>query len=124
MPDAPSTLGPAVRATEQFHFPFQSKAMIDQTTPLLESQNGHHAVSTLQAVTRWWTSVDHCVHVIDDDCRFLEAVGYVLKNVELRAEQYPSAARYLSTRTTHDADCIVLDLRMPDMSGVDLLKTL
>lgn len=89
-----------------------------------ESQNGHHPTSGDLLSAGWWLSVNHCVHAIDDDSQFLATLGEVLDGVQLHYERYPSAEQYLLTNETHGADCLLLDMRMPNMCGVELLKTL
>jgi two-component system, LuxR family, response regulator FixJ len=82
------------------------------------------AKSADRATDTWWSSVDHCVHVVDDDARFLEVMRYTLDSVEIRNRSYMSAEHFLATFTSHDADCVLLDLRMPGMDGLDLLQVL
>ena len=72
----------------------------------------------------WWVSVNHCVHVIDDDRRFLDVVEYSLQGAEIHAACYASAEHFLSMYESHDADCVLLDLRMPIMNGHGLLDAL
>jgi len=98
--------------------------MNDVHTLPLESQNGRNPTSDELLGGRWWLSVNHCVHAIDDDPRFLDALGETLDAFQLHSERYPSAEQYLLTGETHDADCVLLDMRMPNMCGVDLLEKL
>jgi FixJ family two-component response regulator len=64
------------------------------------------------------------VHAIDDDPHFLEIVTCVLHSADINVQQYPCAERFLATQESHDADCVILDLRMPNMGGMDLLETM
>jgi FixJ family two-component response regulator len=82
------------------------------------------APATETAAGFWWSSVNHCVHVIDDDARFLEVMRFTLQAVEVHNQCYVSAEHFLATYTSHDADCVLLDLRMPGMDGLGLLKAL
>lgn len=64
------------------------------------------------------------VHVIDDDVavrRFLEGL---IKSVSLRVETYASAREFLDAFDPGAPGCIVLDIRMPGMSGLELQREL
>ncbi len=91
---------------------------------MLEIQYRPNGSTASSATNRWWLSVDHCVHLIDDDCHFLQVAGSVLECADLRVERYPSAERFLTTHSVHDSDCVLLDMRMPNMTGIELLTTL
>src|SRR6476620_11943569 len=93
---------------------------------MLDVQPEHVACPSAidSAHPQWWLSVDHCVHAIDDDPQFLDIVSCVLQSFQLNVERYPCAERFLATSAMHDADCLLLDMRMPQMCGVDLLETL
>jgi len=64
------------------------------------------------------------VHIIDDD----EAVGRALtaltRSAGHEAATYPSATAFLETMANDDAGCVVTDVRMPHLSGLDLLREL
>jgi len=59
------------------------------------------------------------VHIVDDDAAFLVAVARLLKAAGYAVRMYPSAAELL-TNLGDDAGCVVADLRMPGMDGLDL----
>ena len=64
------------------------------------------------------------VFVVDDDPSIRTAVARLLGSVGLRAEGYPSAEAVLDRLTSNDAGCVVLDIRMPGPSGLDLQASL
>ncbi len=62
--------------------------------------------------------------VIDDDASVRRAIRRLVESVGLRVEAMGSAAEFLRTHR-HDApSCIILDVRLPEMSGLDLQSEL
>ncbi len=66
------------------------------------------------------TIKDSVVHIIDDDAEFLAALQLQLQSFGLTVESYFSAEHFLVTYRPHPVECMVLDLRMPGMDGVEL----
>jgi two-component system, LuxR family, response regulator FixJ len=64
------------------------------------------------------------VFVVDDDDPIREAIRWLLESVHLNVESYASAANFLQAYATPRAGCIILDVRMPGMSGLELLEEL
>lgn len=64
------------------------------------------------------------VHVIDDDEAMRESLSFLLDTAGLSARAYDSAAAFLEIAETLDGGCIVTDVRMPEMSGLDLVQRL
>ena len=62
--------------------------------------------------------------VVDDDHSMREAISWVLRSNGWRTETYDSAAAFLDSGIDRRPDCIVLDVRMPGMSGVELQRKL
>jgi FixJ family two-component response regulator len=60
------------------------------------------------------------VAVIDDDESVREALQGLLESVALKVELFGSVDDYLRTSKSHAPNCIVLDLRLPGPSGLDL----
>lgn len=60
------------------------------------------------------------VFVVDDDPGVRDAIRLLLRSVGLRAEVFPSAMSFLESYDAEAPGCIVLDLRMPGMSGIEL----
>jgi len=64
------------------------------------------------------------VHVIDDDDGMRESLAFLLKSARVPVATYDSAALFLDQLAKVPGGCIVTDVRMPGMSGIDLLKRL
>ena len=66
----------------------------------------------------------HPVYLVDDDEAVREAVGELLIVSGLACVTFASAAAFLAARTNHQFDCLVTDIRMPGMTGIDLIEHL
>ncbi len=67
------------------------------------------------------------VHVIDDDIQVREALCDLLESVDYNAVSYKSASDFLENMLPDEPACIVLDVRLPGTSGLELqeyLKTI
>src|SRR6188768_3647502 len=64
------------------------------------------------------------VHIIDDDEAMRESLAFLLKSAKVPVATYESAALFLNQLAKVQGGCVVTDVRMPDMSGIDLLKRL
>jgi two-component system response regulator FixJ len=64
------------------------------------------------------------VHVIDDDEAVREVLAFQLGSAGIDVQTYDSAAGFLKIAPTVQAGCIITDVRMPDLSGIDLLRRL
>src|SRR5258708_16284040 len=60
------------------------------------------------------------VYVLDDDERVREAVSCLLASLGLRTELFASAAEYLEFKKPDSPSCLILDLELPGMSGLEL----
>jgi len=60
------------------------------------------------------------VAIVDDDESVRRALEGLLKAVGLRAIGFPSAEEFLDSGQQHNTACLVTDIRMPGMSGLDL----
>jgi len=70
------------------------------------------------------TEDDAVVYVVDDDEPIREALKSLLRSVGLRAETYSSAREFLQSRRPDIPGCLVLDVRLPGLSGLDLQREL
>ena len=59
------------------------------------------------------------VLVVDDDVSVREALKNLLQSVDLEVEAFGSAAGFLQYKLPDTAACLVLDIRMPGVSGLD-----
>jgi len=64
------------------------------------------------------------VHVIDDDDALRDSLAFLLGAAKLEVKTYESAEAFLSALPGVNSGCIITDVRMPNMSGVDLLRKL
>jgi two-component system, LuxR family, response regulator FixJ len=64
------------------------------------------------------------VHLIDDDDAVRASLSFVLEMNDLPARTYASALEFLEVAGSVSSGCIVTDVRMPDMSGLDLVRRL
>jgi FixJ family two-component response regulator len=64
------------------------------------------------------------ITVVDDDAAIREAVQSLLRSVGLRAEGFASAPDYLQSGHLPDTACLIVDVRMPGMSGLELQQQL
>jgi two-component system response regulator FixJ len=64
------------------------------------------------------------VHVIDDDAAVRDSLLAVLDAAGIVARGYPSALAFLDDADGADDGCVVTDVRMPVISGLDLLRQL
>src|ERR1700692_4923384 len=60
------------------------------------------------------------VSVVDDEPSVRESLRWVLKSVKLEAEVYASGVELLENLRRSRAGCILLDVRMPGMSGIEV----
>ena len=60
------------------------------------------------------------VAVVDDDHSVRKALQRLLRTAQMDAEIYASAAEFLAVTATPEPDCLVLDVRMPVMTGPEL----
>ncbi|HXP44117.1 MAG TPA: response regulator [Candidatus Acidoferrales bacterium] len=66
--------------------------------------------------------LDAIVLVVDDDVSVREALGSLIRSAGLRVETFASAQEFLARPPIDAPGCLVLDVRLPDLSGLDLQK--
>ena len=64
------------------------------------------------------------VHVIDDDEAMRQSLAFLFRTARIHAETYESASAFLSALPQLKVGCVVTDVRMPGLSGLDLLRRL
>ncbi|HSC63283.1 MAG TPA: response regulator [Caldimonas sp.] len=64
------------------------------------------------------------VHVVDDDQSFLTAMARLLRASGFAARTHSSAREFLEQRCDDEPGCVVVDLRMPDLGGLELQAAL
>ena len=60
------------------------------------------------------------VAVVDDDESFRTALQRLLRSAGFRVRSFASAEDFLKSGQPHETGCLVADIRMPGMSGLDL----
>ena len=64
------------------------------------------------------------VFIVDDDRGMRQAIQDLVESVGLRAEAYATGQEFLRRKRTSDPSCLVLDVRLPQVSGLDLQRQL
>jgi FixJ family two-component response regulator len=64
------------------------------------------------------------VFIVDDDRGMRQAVQDLVESVGLRAESFATSQEFLSRQPTSEPSCLVLDVRLPQMSGLDFQRRL
>lgn len=67
---------------------------------------------------------DRLVHIIDDDEAMRDSLVFLLDTAGFSVDASPSAADFLKTVPNPRLGCIVTDIRMPDMTGLELIRVL
>ena len=68
---------------------------------------------------------DHpSVSIVDDDPEFCDSVARLLRSVGLHTRQFSSVSDFLSADPSDGPTCLVLDIRMPGGSGLELQRDL
>lgn len=70
------------------------------------------------------TNTVSTVFVVDDDNSLRDAISSLLRSVGHTVEMFQSAEDFLKHRNPDQPGCLVLDIRLPDTSGLELQKTL
>ncbi|MGL4286368.1 MAG: response regulator transcription factor, partial [Phreatobacter sp.] len=69
-------------------------------------------------------SASFTVFLVDDDVDVREALSFLLRTAGYKVETFPDAASFLRQGRPKHAGCIIMDVRMPGMSGLQLLEQL
>ena len=64
------------------------------------------------------------VYIVDDDSSVREALESLVRSVGLRAELFRTAQEFLQYKRADAPSCLVLDVRLPGLSGLDLQREL
>jgi FixJ family two-component response regulator len=68
------------------------------------------------------TTDDHIVFIVDDDARLREALSELLDSHGIRAAAFGSASEYISADKPDLPACLILDVELPDINGLDLQR--
>ena len=64
------------------------------------------------------------VFIVDDDASVREALSSLVRSIGLRVETFSSAGEFLRQSNSDSPSCLVLDVRLPDLSGLALQREL
>ena len=64
------------------------------------------------------------ISIVDDDESMREAIQSLLRSVGFRAKTFASGEQFLQSDQIENTACLILDVRMPGMSGLDLQRRL
>jgi two-component system response regulator FixJ len=67
---------------------------------------------------------DAVIHVVDDDESARESLAFLLESADLHVETYASAPAFLAALPDARPGCVITDVRMPEMSGQELVARL
>ena len=70
------------------------------------------------------TELNPTIYVVDDDPSVRDSTEVLLKSVGFSVKTFGSAQAFLKANLQEDLGCLVLDVRMPGMSGLDLQEKL
>ena len=69
-------------------------------------------------------NLEPTVFVVDDDQAMRDSMGRLMESVGLAVQTYPNAEVFLEQFDSSRPGCLILDIRMPGMSGLDLQERL
>ena len=62
------------------------------------------------------------ISIVDDDESLRNALDDLIRSAGFRTQAFPSAEAFLSSPRARDTACLILDVRMPGMNGLDLQR--
>ncbi|MGB3390173.1 MAG: response regulator [Pseudaminobacter sp.] len=68
------------------------------------------------------TADDHIIFIVDDDVRIREALGELLASHGMRAAMFASAGDYIDAHKPDIPACLILDVELPDINGLELQR--
>src|SRR5271157_2889709 len=69
-------------------------------------------------------SMSPLISVVDDDISVRRSLDRLIRSVRMEAKLFASAEEFLNSDQPCIADCLILDVRLPGMSGIELLHHL
>ena len=67
---------------------------------------------------------DKTVFIVDDDSKIRDALQWLFESIQLPVETFISATHFLESYTFDRPGCLIIDVRMPSMGGLELLEQL
>jgi FixJ family two-component response regulator len=62
------------------------------------------------------------ISIVDDDDAVRNSLDDLIRSIGFRTQGFPSADAFLSSNQPRDTACLILDVRMPGMNGLDLQR--
>ena len=62
------------------------------------------------------------ISIVDDDDSLRNSLDNLIRSVGFRAQGFASAEAFLSSNQVHDTACLILDVRLPGMNGLELQR--
>ena len=62
------------------------------------------------------------VYIVDDEEKVLKSLEWLIASIGYKVETYISAQTFIDNYNSNAYSCLILDVRMPDISGLELLK--
>jgi len=69
-------------------------------------------------------AIPELISIVDDDESVRQGLGRLLTSVGFAVKTFASGEEYLSADQLEKVDCLILDIRMPGMSGIELQRQL
>jgi FixJ family two-component response regulator len=70
------------------------------------------------------TTAAAVIAIVDDDNSVRESLQGLLRSMGYKVKVFASAEEYLNSEQLHETDCLILDVRMPGMTGLELQRRL
>ena len=64
------------------------------------------------------------ISIVDDDDSLRDSLNNLIRSLGFRAQGFASAEEFLNSNQLHDTQCLIVDVRMPGMSGLELQRHL
>ena len=62
------------------------------------------------------------ISIVDDDDALRNSLDDLIRSIGFRTQGFPSAEAFLNSNQARDTACLILDVRMPGMNGLDLQR--
>jgi FixJ family two-component response regulator len=62
------------------------------------------------------------ISIVDDDDAIRNSLDDLIRSIGFRTQGFPSAEAFLYSHQVHETACLILDVRMPGMNGLDLQR--
>lgn len=74
--------------------------------------------------TRMRTIAVRVIGIVDDDESVRESISSLVRSAGFACAQFSSAEAFLTSTRLHDVQCLIVDVRMPGLSGIELQRRL